>query len=135
AVLAHELPHFVLSDRSRGEYLIADDLLRALAADPASGVAASESARLWKLWTEIYADRWACHISEDVLATIAALIKVETGVHEVSAESYLRQADEIFAKGSVQTDHVSHPEPYIRARALRLWTEQGDAAHAEIERM
>jgi hypothetical protein len=71
----------------------------------------------------------------DVHAAVAALIKIETGLNEVSASSYLRQADEIFAKASEATSGISHPEPYIRARALRLWAEQGEQAQAEIERM
>lgn len=135
AVVAHELAHYLLFADQQGDFLVACDLLRALANDPASRFSASESARLFNLWTEIYADRWACHVSEDVLATIAALIKVETGLTEVSAEGYLRQADEIFTKSNVQTDHISHPEPYIRARALRLWAQQGEGARSEIERM
>jgi Zn-dependent protease with chaperone function len=135
AVLAHELAHFLLYEESEGAYLVAWDLLRALSADPASGRAASESARLNSLWTEIYADRWAYHVCGDVTAAVAALIKIETGVAEVSAESYLRQADETFAKTSGATENISHPESYLRARALRLWAQQGDQAHAEIERM
>jgi len=135
AVLAHELAHYLLYVESEGAYLVASDLLRDLSADPATGPAASESARLYGLWTEIYADRWAYHLCGDMKDAIAALIKVETGLSEVSAESYLRQADEIFAKASAATDGVSHPEPYIRARALRLWAEQGNQAQIEIERM
>jgi hypothetical protein len=134
-VLAHELAHFLLFEDQQGDYLVAADLLRALASDPVAGPAASESMRLYDLWTEIYADRWGCHVSEELSATVAALIKIETRLIEVNAESYLRQADEIFTKASVQTDQISHPEPYIRARALRLWAEQGDQAHPEIERM
>jgi Zn-dependent protease with chaperone function len=135
AVLAHELAHFLLFETGQGEYLVAADLLRALSADPAVAAVAGESLRLYNLWTEIYADRWACHVTGDVTAAIATLIKIETGLSEVSAESYLRQADEIFAKGTMATDGISHPEPYIRARALRLWMEQGEDSHAEIERM
>jgi hypothetical protein len=135
ALLAHELAHFQLYEDHQGDFLVASDLLRALAADAASGAVASESLRLYNLWTEIFADRWACHVSRDLPATIAMLIKTDTGLSEVSAESYLRQAEEIFAKSAVQADHITHPEPYIRARALRLWTEQGEAAHAEIARM
>jgi len=135
AVLAHELAHFRLYQESDGEYLVASDLLRALSADAAAGPAALESTRLNSLWTEIYADRWAYHVCDDVTAAIAALVKIETGLTDVSAESYLRQADEIFAKASAATENISHPEPYIRARALRLWAEQGDHAQAEIERM
>jgi Zn-dependent protease with chaperone function len=135
AVLAHELAHFLLYEKGQGEYLIASDLLRALSADPAAGSAASESARLFGLWTEIYADHWAYHICQDVTVAVAALIKTTTGISSVSAESYLKQADEVFAKASPATEGISHPEPYVRARALRLWGEQGDAAHAEVERM
>lgn len=135
AVLAHELAHFLLYEESEGVYLVASDLLRALSADAAAGPAASESARLNSLWTEIYADRWAYYLCSDVTAAIAALIKIETGLADVSADSYLRQADEIFAKASVATENISHPEPYIRARALRLWAEKGDEAQTEIERM
>jgi Zn-dependent protease with chaperone function len=135
AVLAHELAHFLLYEEDQGAYRIASDLLRALSGDPAAGPAASESARLYGLWTEIYADRWACRLCGEVTAAVAALIKIETGLQDVSAESYLRQADEVLAQASTATSGVSHPEPYIRARALRLWAEQGEAAHSEIERM
>ena len=135
AVLAHELAHFLLYEESEGAYLVASDLLRALSADAAAGPAASESARLYGLWTEIYADRWAFYLCGDMTSAIAALIKIETGLADVSAESYMRQADEIFAKACTATTGVSHPESYIRARALRLWAEQGAQAHSEIERM
>jgi Zn-dependent protease with chaperone function len=135
AVLAHELAHYLLYEEDGGSYLIASDLLRALAVDIVAGPAAAESARLYALWTEIYADRWAHHLCGEFTAAVAALIKIETGLSEVSAESYLRQADEIFAKASAATDGVSHPEPYIRARALRLWAERADEAQPDIERM
>lgn len=135
AVLAHELAHFVLYEEDGGAYLVASDLLRALSADAGAAPAASESARLYGLWTEIFADRWAYHLCGSVTAAIAAMIKFETGLTEVSAESYLRQADEIFAKASAASANISHPEPYIRARALRLWAEKGVEAQAEVERM
>jgi len=135
AVLAHELGHFKLLAAEAGEYLTANDLLRALAVDAGAGPAAAESARLFNLWTEIYADRWACHVSDNPGVAIAALLKTSTGLAEVNAESYLRQAEEIFTRGSERTEHISHPEPYIRARALKLWSERGDEAQTEIERM
>lgn len=134
AVLAHELGHYLLLADGEGDYLTASDLLRALAGDPVAGAVASESLRLFNLWNEIFADRWACHLADDG-AAIAALLKTSTGVNHVDGESYLRQAEEIFAKGAAKTDNVSHPEPYIRARALRLWVEKGDEAQAEIDRM
>jgi Zn-dependent protease with chaperone function len=135
AVLAHELAHFRLNEECDGAYLVASDLLRALAADAVAGPVASESTRLFRLWSEIYADRWAYHACGDLTSAIAALIKIETGLSEVSVESYLKQADEIVTKASAATDGVTHPELFIRARALRLWAEQGDQARAEIDRM
>ena len=65
---------------------------------------------------------------------MAALIETGTGLSEVSAESYLRQADEISTKSRIPADDLSHPEPYIRARALRLWAEQGEAAEPKCSR-
>jgi Zn-dependent protease with chaperone function len=135
AVLAHELAHFLLFEQWQGEYLIAAELVRALSQDPTAAPAYLESARLYNLWTEVYADRWACHVSADLSVAVSTLVKIETGLEEVSAESYLRQAEEIFSKGRAPTNNLTHPELYIRARALQLWAEQGDDAQAEIERM
>ena len=134
AVLAHELGHYLLDTEADGDYLIASDLLRAMATDPIAGPVAAESLRRFNLWTEIYADRWASHLSDDA-AAITALLKTSTGLAEVDSESYLRQAEEIFAKGREKTNQITHPEPYIRARSLRLWTQQGDEAQAEMDRM
>lgn len=135
AVLAHELGHYMLYAVENGDFLVAQDLIRALAADAGAGPAAAESGRLFALWTEIYADRWAAHVAADSTVAIAALLKTSTGLEEVSAEAYLKQAEEIFSKSREATEHVSHPEPYIRARALKLWANAGDAAQRETERM
>ncbi|MSU80508.1 MAG: hypothetical protein EXS16_20770 [Gemmataceae bacterium] len=135
AVLAHELGHFVFFTIDEGIYLVISELLDSLSRDAASGPTFTETARLYRLWTEIYADRWACRASGDPLAAIAALIKTETGVSDVNAESYLRQADEILAKPDEHANQTTHPESYIRARALKLWAERGTDASADIERM
>lgn len=134
AVLGHELAHFILYERWDGDFLIATELLRALGNDQAAA-AHLESERLFGLYTEVFADRGAYLATKDALATIAALIKVETGLREVSAESYLRQAEEIFSKSRARTEQLTHPEAYLRARAVKLWAEQDASTHQEIERM
>ncbi|MGE3803119.1 MAG: hydrolase [Gemmataceae bacterium] len=134
-VLGHELAHYLLYERWDGEYLVATELLRALGNDAAAAPAHLESARLFGLYTEVFADRGTFVASGDLQAAVSALIKIETGLHEVSAESYLRQAEEIFSKSRARTEQLTHPESYLRARALQLWTEQGEEADAEIERM
>ena len=55
---------------------------------------------------------------------MSTLVKMTTGLTEVDADSYVRQAEEIFSKDSVQANQLTHPESYIRARALMLWAEK-----------
>jgi hypothetical protein len=50
---------------------------------------------------------------------------------EIDAAAYLRQADEIFARETASADGITHPEAYIRARAVRLWHEN----HPDAERL
>jgi hypothetical protein len=47
----------------------------------------------------------------------------------------VRQAAEIFSRARVKTDGVSHPEAFIRARALMLFAENAPDLDAEIARM
>lgn len=135
AVIAHELAHFLFFDAWGGEFLVATELLRALGNDRSGSPVHVENARRFGLYTEVFADRAVHYITDDVATVVGTLIKLETGLAEVSAESYLRQAEEIFKKDRVQADHWTHPEPYIRARAINLWSEMGQDADQEIERM
>lgn len=135
ALLAHELAHYLLLEGWDGEFLTAADLIRGLAGDTACGPEYAETARLWSLYTELYCDRWALKATGDLGAAVRTLVKAQTGIHDVNAESYLRQAADIFRAGPVKAGQISHPELYIRARALELWHRQGDAATVEIERM
>jgi hypothetical protein len=60
---------------------------------------------------------------------------VQTGLAHVSAGSYLKQAEEIFAKRAVSTEGISHPEAFIRARSLALWAGKTGNATDEIATM
>jgi Zn-dependent protease with chaperone function len=130
-VLGHELMHFALLDRWR-DYLVATQLLAAMANDPQAQPAHHASARLLRLYTEVYCDRGAFKASGDLDATITALVKMETGTTEVAAGSYLRQTEEIFAKGHPRTEGVTHPETFVRVRALKLWADNPETAAREI---
>ena len=121
AVLAHELAHYHLWDLENGDYLTAERLLSAAAHHPRASTSHIQSARRFSLYTEIYADRGALEGSGELEATVAALVKTETGLADVSGAAYLRQADEIFASENPVTEGSGHPETFIRARALRLW--------------
>ena len=135
STLAHELTHYLLWEREGGELLVADQMLSAMANHPRAVSSHIETARLFRLYTEVHADRGTLAVRPDPLPAISALIKVQTGLAEVSAESYLRQSDEIFSKEDVKAEELTHPEAFIRARALSLWAAQGQAADPEIARM
>jgi hypothetical protein len=66
---------------------------------------------------------------------IAGLVKIQTGFSQVSAPAYLKQADEIFSRGTASTEGLSHPESFIRARALALWQEEAGSAETQISEM
>lgn len=133
-VLGHELVHFAMLDQWR-EFLVAGQLLAAMTNDAAAAPSHLATARLWQLYTEVYCDRGGCFVTGDLHAAVAALVRVQTGSSDISAESFLRQADEIFSKGPAQTEGVTHPEAFIRARAMKLWSEQPQSASIEIAKL
>lgn len=135
ALLGHELSHAILYDLDGGAFLVAGQVLEAMAGDAGADPSHVESARLYDLYTEVFADRGSLLASGNAAESIAALLKVETGLAEVSAESYLRQADEIFAQGTPRAEQLTHPEAFIRARALALWEGKGEKADPEVARM
>ncbi len=135
AMLGHELAHFALFDGWNGEILIASEILEALNNDSAAQPCHRETARLFRLYSEILADRGAYAATLDPLVTITKLVKLETGLTEVSAESYLRQADEILSKGPVKASQQTHPETFIRARAIKLFAEKGAGSNEEIQKL
>lgn len=132
SVLGHELAHHHLWMSENEEFLMADYILHTLCRDAEADPSLHETVRRLRLHTEIYADRGAAHVVQNLPKVVSALVKGETGLSSVSGESYLTQAAEIFSKGAVKTDSRSHPESFIRAHALALWTKQGDAANATI---
>jgi hypothetical protein len=135
ATLAHELVHYLLWEREGGELLVADQLLSALANHPRAEPSHVESARLFRLYLEVQADRGALAVSGDPLPVVSSLTKIETGLADASGHSYLRQADEILGQSDVQAEGITHPEAYIRARALQLWAREGPDAEPEIARL
>lgn len=135
SVLGHELAHYLLWQRDDGEFHITDRLIHAVANDPRAAASHENTARRFRLYTEIFADRGSLQVAGDPNPVVAGLVKIETGLSQVSAASYLKQAEEIFANGNVATEGVSHPESFIRARALTLWQAQGESASADISKM
>ncbi len=134
-VLGHELAHHRLWQEASGRFFIADRMAQAMAVEPRAEPSHIESARLLRLYTEIYADRGALSVTGEPGPVISGLVKMHTGLTQVDADSYVKQADEVFARSKARTEGLSHPEAFIRARALRLWAEKDPAADAEVTRM
>lgn len=136
AVLAHELTHVKLFSLQEGDLEIADRIITSIANNHNSEAAYYETARLFRLYTEIFCDRGAYAVLEKTAPVITSLVKASTGLDRVNAESYVKQADEIFsAEGGFKTTGLSHPENFIRAKAIQLWHEKKEMAEEEINKM
>lgn len=125
AVLAHELAHHRLFTLDGGAYLTAHRALHGLASTGA--VPAIESLRLYRLHTEVFADRAGFGIT-DLPTIIRALVKTRTGLKKVVAEDVLKQAHEAWDRDAGGSQATSHPEPYLRALAIERFAEHGDEA-------
>lgn len=136
AIIAHELSHVKLYTRLNGDVEVADRIITTIANHQGSTPAHYETARLFKLYTEIYCDRGAYIVTENYAPIVASLVKISTGLQAVNANSYIKQAEEIFAaEADTKTGGVSHPENFIRARAIWLWHKKGHEAEQEIKQM
>ncbi len=135
SVIGHELAHYHLWVCDDGDFHVVDRILQSIALDPRAQASHIESARCYQLYTEIFADRGSLLVTGSVDPVITGLIKIQTGLSQVSATSYLKQAEEIFAKAKFKTAGVSHPEAFIRARSLALWQASKDEASTLIDEM
>ncbi len=135
SVIGHELAHYLLWERDGGDYLITDRLIHAVASDPRAAASHEQTARRYQLYTEIFADRGSFCAVQNTDPVVAGLVKIQTGLSRVSAASYIKQAEEVFSKSHAATEELSHPEAFIRARALSLWQQQAADSTALIAEM
>lgn len=135
AVIGHELAHHLLWQTEEGAFYLADRILHQSAGHPHAEPAHVNSARLWSLVTELFADRGAYLATGCLETSVASLVKTCTGLSQVSGKSYLSQAELIFSRSKPKTEQMTHPETYMRARALQLWVEEAPDLDETIERM
>ena len=122
AVITHELAHIKFYSFSDGELETADRIINAIAGSYECGPSYRETARLFRLYLEIFCDRAAYSVLEREGPVISMLVKIATGLDKVDPDTYLRQAEEVIAaSGSIKTSMPTHPENFIRAKALHLW--------------
>jgi len=126
AIVGHELHHFVLWEMDDQRYFIANQILSAMEQDRSADDSHYESARLFSLYTEIFCDRGALRATNNLDVTISALVKMITGLDKVSPGSYLEQATEILEKQQSGSENQSHPESFLRTKALEVWSKEKD---------
>ena len=131
AVAGHELAHHVLWTADDGRYLAASRLLDAAESDARTPSEYLETARRFRLATELVADRGAMLACGSLTTTVSGLVKVVTGLAKVDSAAYLRQAAEV--DYSVPSAGSTHPETVLRAWALQEWAERGPGADAMVE--
>lgn len=130
AVAGHELAHHVLWSAEGGRYLAAARLLDAAESDARTPSEYLETARRFRLATELYADRGAVLACGSLITTVSGLVKVSTGLAKVDPAAYLRQAAEV--DYSVPSAGTTHPETVLRAWALQEWKERGAGAEPAV---
>jgi hypothetical protein len=135
SVIAHELAHVRLFSIENAEFEIADRIITSIANDYRSEDVYIETARLFRLYMELYCDRGSLLVTENIDAVLSSLIKINTGLSKVSVESYLKQAAEIFEAEKVKSEYQTHPENYIRVSALKLWYTDQENAETQISEM
>ncbi|TNJ33113.1 M48 family metalloprotease [Arenimonas terrae] len=121
ALMGHELAHHLLWSLGDGEFLVADRILHHTLADPGAAASHVETSRLYRLHTEVFADRGGAVAAQALEPPVCTLVKVQTGIASVDAAAYLQQAKELETADAGASTGQSHPESYLRAQALERW--------------
>ncbi|MEM9726247.1 MAG: hypothetical protein AAF909_12425 [Pseudomonadota bacterium] len=132
-VLGHELAHHQLWTADQGRFWTAYRLLRWAASQPGAAPAFAQSARLERLYTELFADRFGLWAVGDLEPALTAQVKLSHDAAEVSGAAFLAQAEEALEretarKGRAWSEGGSHPEAYLRAVLMAAWSHDPAAA-------
>lgn len=128
AIFGHELAHYVLWTCEGGKFHVVERILRGALESDYQQPQVRESYRRYLLHTELFADRGSAMAVGAVEPAVAALVKAHTGINHVDAKAYLQQAEEIAQVAQEKSEAYTHPEAYLRARALMQWWEGHDGA-------
>lgn len=117
-LLGHEISHYKLYTEAAGRYRVADRLLGWLIAREQCPPEFIETWRRNRLFTEIYCDLGGLMACGDRDATIRGLVKSLADFKDADAASYLRQAEELLARGAGVSRGTTHPELHVRVLAV-----------------
>jgi hypothetical protein len=134
-LFGHELSHIVLFSLENGDFEITNRIINTIASDSNSELFYYETARLYQLYTELFCDLGALKVSGSLETTIQTLVKLNTGLEKVSAESYLKQANEILERIEKGSNGETHPENFIRAKALEIFEKDHSGYYSKTEKI
>lgn len=133
ALIGHELAHYRLWSIDGGQFHVATRILDHALAYSGNAPSHVETARVYRLHTELYADRGGAIAADATGPAIATLVKTMTGLNAVDSDAYLRQAAEL--EGEEKASHrETHPEVFLRALALDKWWRGEAGLDAWIDR-
>jgi len=133
AVIAHELGHVLFFQIEDRDFENTNRIIHSIANDRSSSQTMIETARLFRLHTELYCDKVALEVVGDVKTVIESLVKASSSLVEVDGKEYLKQANEILSQDKDGSTNLTHPETYIRAKALDIHKkESGEEAIQKI---
>ena len=132
ALFGHEVSHYLLWTLNDRRYRIAQQIIDDSVQQSAGEYALYETARLYLLSTEVFADRGAVIAAGEAEAAIAVLLKVMTGLAATDPKAFLEQAAELDAKGDLAKT-ASHPETYMRALFIDRWSRERETAGDSID--
>ncbi|OXB10345.1 M48 family metalloprotease [Flavobacterium reichenbachii] len=134
-LFGHELSHILLFNLENGDFEITNRIINTISSDPDSELFYYETARLYQLYTELFCDLGALKVSGSLQTTIETLVKLNTGLEKVSAESYLKQANEILERIQKGSDGETHPENFIRAKSLEIFQNDNANFYSRTEKI
>ncbi len=118
AILGHEIAHYKLYQEDDGRYFNATRMLRWIDRQQDCPAVFRETVRRFNLYMEIYADIGAYAVCKERDPVITALVKSISDYKDAEAAAYLKQVEEIFELDSSTSKDSTHPELFIRARAI-----------------
>lgn len=127
ALLGHELSHLRLWTEWEQQYWIVEQILASICQDDNDAGMYFATERLLQRHNEIFCDRGAMlAVGGDLQTAVSTLIKMDTSIDSIRPASFLEQVEEIFQGEQSSAPELTHPEAFIRARALQLFSEAAD---------